>query len=145
MSTQTKAAGKVERTTEPDRTIALVQEDGDAKPKDRFEEYDLIGPEGHRVHVKRNIDTGEQVITGEAMQRGDRPGVDDELSIRVVRGEVGKDMFPPPSPEPEPPVGATPVVDGDPARQVLPVTHEDVATPDEVKRRSRQTAAAAKK
>lgn len=119
------------------RTIGPVSEDGGDAGKARMEEFEVIGPEGGRVKVRRNMDTGEQTITGDAMQRGDRPGVYDELSLRVVKGEVPKDNFPPPMPE----VVDPPVVVGtsdDPAREVLPVNHTDVATPAEVKRRSRQ-------
>lgn len=108
----------------------------DGKPADRFETFDVTGPGGETVTIKRNIETGEQEITsGEPMQRGDRPGVGDEISLRVEKGEVGKDKFPPPMPEPVREPDATA---GPDASQVLPVSHEDVATPDEVKRRSRQ-------
>lgn len=95
----------------------------------RFESYNVDGPEGP-VTIVRDIDSGVQAIaSGEAMQRGDRPGVDDAIARMVETGQVGKDAFPAPMPEPtrEPEVG-----------DQVSVSHEDVATPDEVRRRSRQ-------
>ena len=127
------------------RTISPAKEADGAGGKARMEEFELVGPEGEVVKIKRNMDTGEQTVTGTPMQRGDRPGVYDELSLRVVKGEVPKENFPPPMPATVDPAPVVHDVSEDPARQVLPVNHDDVATPDEVKRRSRQTAAAAKK
>ena len=124
------------------RTVSADQAGDVAEP--RFEEFDATGPEGRVVHIRRNIETGEQTVSGDAMQRGDRPGVGDEISLRVERGEVGKDKFPPPMPEPvRAPVAVTAEADQVEVSAVLPVSHEDVATPDEVKRRSRQRSAAA--
>ena len=121
------------------RTISPEQGDADGAGKPRFEEFEITGPEGKTVTIRRNIETGEQTVKGDAMQRGDRPGVADEISLRVERGEVGKDKFPPPIPEPvREPAAVTVEADGTTVSAVLPVSHEDVATPAEVKRRSRQ-------
>lgn len=100
--------------------------DTKTKTADRFETFDVTGPEGKTVTIKRNIETGEQE-TG--------PVLGTRSALRVEQGQIGKEAFPPPMPEPvrEPDTKA-----GPDASQVLPVSHEDVATPDEVKRRSRQ-------
>jgi hypothetical protein len=126
-------------TNDKTRTISPDQGATGGAGKPRYEEYSLVGPEGKTVTIRRNIETGEQTVKGDAMQRGDRPGVGDEISLRVEKGEVGKDKFPPPMPEPvREPVSVTVEADGTTVSAVLPVSHEDVATPAEVKRRSRQ-------
>ena len=33
------------------------------EPKHRFEEFDATRPDGTVVHIRRNIDTGEQTVT----------------------------------------------------------------------------------
>ena len=33
------------------------------EPKHRFEEFDATRPDGQVVHIRRNIDTGEQEVT----------------------------------------------------------------------------------
>ena len=59
-----KAAPAADQSTEPKVETTEAEQVKAAPAADhRFEEFDATRPDGVVVHIRRNIDTGEQTVT----------------------------------------------------------------------------------
>lgn len=63
VASEEQAEIETAKDAEPEATAPVTEATKAEKPEHRFEEFEATKPDGTVVHIRRNIDTGEQDVT----------------------------------------------------------------------------------